>query len=260
MLLPDDAQVPIGLQSSEQFHKKTRFKPRKEKHRMAFSRSSVKPILGVGIFLLTLATAGIHLYLAFTAIPYFGLNFGVMLFILNGVGYLGLLGALQLPIAQLARFRSAARWALIAYAALTILLWVIMAPVYEIVGYIDKTIEVILIALLIADAYIAPSSEPSGEIPSTRLRACLAKVRVRMVLYALFYEKDLSNRPLRYRMDPFAIVLACPKGAGKTTHPLLARCPRRHLLRTQKWLSLAAFAPRLPSLDHRLLSLQKIAP
>jgi len=129
---------------------------------MAFSHSSVKLGLGVGIFLLTLATAFIHLFLAFTAIPYFGLNFGVMLFILNGLGYLGLLAALQLPIPQLARFRSAARWALVAYAALTIVLWFIMAPVYDIIGYIDKTIEVALIALLLADAYTA-SSEPSGE-------------------------------------------------------------------------------------------------
>jgi hypothetical protein len=45
---------------------------------MAFSRSSVKLRLGVGIFVLTLATASIHLFLAFTAIPYFGLNFGVI--------------------------------------------------------------------------------------------------------------------------------------------------------------------------------------
>src|SRR5215213_6884578 len=101
---------------------------------MGFSRSSVKLGLAVGIFLLTLATAFIHLFLAFTAIPYFGLNFGVMLFILNGLGYLGLLAALQLPIPQLARFRSAARWALVAYAALPIVLFFLMAPVYDIIG------------------------------------------------------------------------------------------------------------------------------
>ena len=135
---------------------------------MAFWRSSsVKLRLGVGIFLLTLATALIHLFLAFTAIPYFGLNFGVMLFILNGLGYLGLLAALQLPIPQLARSRSAVRWALVAYAALTIVLWIIMAPEYEIIGYIDKAIEVALIALLITDVYTV-YSEPSGESPSTR--------------------------------------------------------------------------------------------
>jgi hypothetical protein len=134
---------------------------------MSSSRSSVKLGLRVGIFLLTLATAVIHLYLAFTAIPYYGLNFGVMLFILNGLGYLGLLAALQLPIPQLARFRNAARWTLVAYAALTIVLFFAMAPFYEFIGYVDKAIEVALISLLIADAYTV-SSEPSGETPSTR--------------------------------------------------------------------------------------------
>jgi uncharacterized membrane protein len=83
-----------------------------------------------------------------------------VLFLLNGLGYLGLLAALQLPISQLARFRSAARWVLVAYAALTIVLWLIMAPVYDLIGYADKAIEVALIVLLIADAY-TPFSEPS---------------------------------------------------------------------------------------------------
>ena len=135
---------------------------------MSFSRSSIKLGLGIGIFLLTVATAVIHLYLALSAIPYYGLNFGVMLFLLNGLGYLGLLAVLQLPIPQLARFRSLARWTLVAYAALTIVLFFVMAPFYDFIGYLDKAIEVALIALLLADAYTA-SSEPShGESPSTR--------------------------------------------------------------------------------------------
>jgi hypothetical protein len=124
---------------------------------MAHSRTSVSLGLGVGIFLLTVATAVIHLYLGLTAIAYMGFNFGVMLFILNGLGYLGLLAALQLPIPQLARFRSAARWALVAFAALTIVLFFVMAPEYTIIGYVDKAIEVTLIALLLADAYTASS-------------------------------------------------------------------------------------------------------
>jgi hypothetical protein len=129
---------------------------------MASSRtSSVGLSLAIGIFVLTLATAGIHLYLALAAIPSMGFNFGVMLFILNGLGYLGLLAVLQLPIPQLARFRSAARWVLIAFAALTIVLFFLMAPVYMIIGYVDKAIEVALIALLLADAYTT-SSRPSG--------------------------------------------------------------------------------------------------
>jgi hypothetical protein len=126
---------------------------------MASSRttSSVGLSLGVGIFVLTVATAVIHLYLALSAIGSMGFNFGVMLFILNGLGYLGLLAILQLPIRQLARFRSAARWALIGFAALTIVLFFIMAPAYPIIGYIDKAIEVALIGLLLADGYTASS-------------------------------------------------------------------------------------------------------
>ena len=142
---------------------------------MAFSRTSVGLGLGVGIFLLTLATAVIHLYLALTAIPYMGFNFGVMLFILNGLGYLGLLAALQLPIPQLARFRSAARWDLVAYAALTIALWFIMAPEYEIIGYVDKAIEVALIALLLADAYT--SRRPPSLLERLPVRARDGAVR-----------------------------------------------------------------------------------
>src|SRR5215207_10042175 len=91
------------------------------------------------------------------------------------------------------------------------------------------------------------------------LRACLVRVRVGTVLYAISYEKDISERSLRCGVDPFATLPTHPKSRGKTTHPLLARCSRRHLLRTQEWLSLAAFAPRLPSVVYRLLSLQEIS-
>jgi hypothetical protein len=110
--------------------------------------------------LLTLATAVIHIFLAFTAIPYYRLNFGVMLFILNWLGYLGLLAVLQLPIPRLVRFRSVAQWVLIAYAALTIVLFFVMAPYYTAIGYLDNAIEVALIAPLLAEARTA-SSEPS---------------------------------------------------------------------------------------------------
>ena len=124
---------------------------------MAFSRTYVGLGLGVGIFVLTMATAVIHLYLAITAIGSMGFNFGVMLFILNGLGYLGLVAVLQLPIRQLARFRSAARWVLVAFTALTIVLFFVMAPQYTLIGYVDKAIEVALITMLLVDAYTASS-------------------------------------------------------------------------------------------------------
>ncbi len=121
---------------------------------MPSSRTSTRVGLGVGIFLLVLATAAIHLYL--------GLSFGNTLFVLNGLGYLGLLAALQLPIPQLARFRPIVRWVLVGYTALTIMLYFVMAPL-TVIGLVDKAIEVALIVLLLADAYMA-SSEPSGTL------------------------------------------------------------------------------------------------
>jgi hypothetical protein len=119
---------------------------------MASSRTSAGVVLGVGIFLLALATAVIHLYL--------GLSFGNTLFVLNGLGYLGLLAALQLPIPQLVRFRPIVRWVLVGYTTLTIVLYFVMAPL-TVIGLVDKAIEVALIVLLLADAYMA-SFAPSG--------------------------------------------------------------------------------------------------
>jgi transposase len=49
-------------------------------------------------------------------------------------------------------------------------------------------------------------------------------------------------------IGPFAVLVTRPKSRGKITYPHPARCARRHLLRPQKRLLLAVFAPRLPSL------------
>ena len=94
-------------------------------------------LLQIGIIVLTLATAIIHLQLVFPSV----------LFILNGLGYLGLLGALYLPIPQLAGYRPLVRWALMGYAVLTIILWVISGSRIPI-AYIDKAMEIVLVILL----------------------------------------------------------------------------------------------------------------
>ena len=126
---------------------------------MASSRTSAGvSLLGGGIFLLALGTAVIHLYM--------GLSFGNTLFVLNGLGYLGLLAALQLPISQLARFRPVARWALVGYTALTIVLWALDDPGMTI-GYVDKVTEVALIVLLLADTYRV-RAKTSGETSGAR--------------------------------------------------------------------------------------------
>jgi hypothetical protein len=103
--------------------------------------ASTGTALQVGIVLLTLATALIHLQLAFPDPA----------FILNGLGYLTLLAALYLPIPQVTRYRSIVRWALIGYTALTIFLWILLGARTPI-GYIDKSIEILLILLLLAEA------------------------------------------------------------------------------------------------------------
>ena len=62
--------------------------------------ASSSPALRLGIIVLTVTTAAIHLYL--------GLSSGLPLFVLNGLGYLALFAALYLPISQLAQYRNTA--------------------------------------------------------------------------------------------------------------------------------------------------------
>jgi hypothetical protein len=94
-------------------------------------------ILKIAIIILTVATALIHIVLAIPATLY--------MFYLNGIGYLVLLAAHYLP--QLRQYRNLTRWALIAFAAVTILAWVFVGE-RSLIGYADKAIEVILIVLL----------------------------------------------------------------------------------------------------------------
>jgi hypothetical protein len=103
--------------------------------------ASTDAALRAGIVLLTLATAVIHLQLAFPD----------PVFILNGLGYLALLAALYLPVSRLARYRNAVRWVLVGYTALTIFLWILLGARTPI-GYIDKAIEITLILLLLLEA------------------------------------------------------------------------------------------------------------
>lgn len=94
----------------------------------------------IGIILLTIATAVIHLAL--------GIPNGMVMFILNGIGYLVLVTALYLP--QLSKFQGLVRWALIAFTAVTILGWVFVGARNPI-AYVDKLIEVALVVLLFVE-------------------------------------------------------------------------------------------------------------
>lgn len=98
--------------------------------------------IAYGVIILTATTALIHLYLSFQ-FP----DGPDPAFLLNGIGYLALLGAIYAPIPALMRYRILFCWLLIAYTALTIALWFIFG-VEAWYAYLDKAVEVALILLL----------------------------------------------------------------------------------------------------------------
>ena len=108
---------------------------------MASTGISANDPLRIGVIVLTVGTALIHLYLGLQGFP---------LFILNGLGYLGLLAALVLPIPGISNYRSLTRWVLVGYTALTIFLWILVGARNPI-GYTDKIIEIVLVALLVLE-------------------------------------------------------------------------------------------------------------
>lgn len=99
-----------------------------------------------GIILATLATALLHLSL----FPDIG-------FTLNGLGYIGLLGAYFLPIPIFQQRHRLVWWALVGYTVLTIILWILLGEKQFVpgtssaIGYYAKAAEVILLAFLWAD-------------------------------------------------------------------------------------------------------------
>jgi uncharacterized membrane protein len=94
----------------------------------------------IGILLLALATAVIHIVLAIPA--------NLTMFYLNGIGYIVLALALFLP--QFKNYRSLIRWVLIAFTLVTIIGWVAIGE-RSTIAYIDKIIEVALLVLLWLD-------------------------------------------------------------------------------------------------------------
>jgi hypothetical protein len=132
--------------------------------------------LQIGIILLVLITAFMHLYL--------GIRMGAMmsgprpsgpplggpppgggssimamlplplpiLFDLNFVGYMVLVIALYLPALQ--RFQHITRWLLIAYTAVTIILWYLISASHaDMEDYTNKAVEIVLIALLLIEEW-----------------------------------------------------------------------------------------------------------
>jgi hypothetical protein len=102
-----------------------------------------------GIILFGLATAILHLSLFSTM--------GFDPIVLNGLGYLALLGAYFLPIPFLQERHNLVWWALIGYTVLTFVLWIIMGDknfvpgTSSATGYYAKAAELFLMGFLLAD-------------------------------------------------------------------------------------------------------------
>jgi hypothetical protein len=103
----------------------------------------------ISIILLTIATAIIHIGLAFNALGQGDMTTLIM-FLLNGIGYLVLLAAYFLPLPVARDHRQLVRWAFIAFTTVTIIGWVAIGARITI-AYIDKLFEVALIVLLLTD-------------------------------------------------------------------------------------------------------------
>jgi len=102
-----------------------------------------------GIVLGNLATAFLHLSL----LP----SMGPDPIALNGLGYLGLLGAYFMPMDFFQQKHKMAWWGMFGYTALTFVLWLIMgdkefvAGTNSAIGYYAKAAEIFLMAFLWAD-------------------------------------------------------------------------------------------------------------
>ncbi len=97
-----------------------------------------------GIIALTIVTALIHIVLGLGADGFFRI-----LFLLNGLGYLGLMaGYYFLP--QLAGQRSLVRWAFIGFTAVTFILYFVFnwPDIWGPIGLVDKAVELVMLILL----------------------------------------------------------------------------------------------------------------
>jgi hypothetical protein len=101
-------------------------------------RDALSMLLRVAIVVLTLSTAYIHSTL------------GGLMFLANAVGYLVFAAAMVAPLAIASRYRWLIRAALIVFALMTIGGWLMFGARYWL-GYLDKAIEIALIALLFVE-------------------------------------------------------------------------------------------------------------
>lgn len=78
-------------------------------------------------------------------------NAGDIMFLLNGIGFIGLTALYLLPIAIVRPYHETVRWVLLGYSLLTIVLWVVMNGKLEAGGIAAKLAELLIIAVLLID-------------------------------------------------------------------------------------------------------------
>jgi hypothetical protein len=110
-------------------------------------------VMRAAIVGLTLATAAIHASL------------GGTLFLMNAIGYTVLAIALVMP-GPAARIRWLTRWALIGFTAVTVGGWLMFGARFDL-AYLDKGIEIALIALVLLESWIVDGG-PLGAVRRAR--------------------------------------------------------------------------------------------
>lgn len=145
-------------------------------------RTSLGPVR-IGVILLALATAGVHLYL-FSIEGFLGsgtmLPIYQLLFVGNFLAYATLAIALYF-VAPLARLRPVVRALLIAIAVASIISYYYVG-VTDTTGNVTKIIEVVLIALLTVDAGVARGV---GSAAAQLVIGAVAGVVMFLTLYVL---------------------------------------------------------------------------
>lgn len=110
-------------------------------HRNYHSRMQ-RSVFTTLVIVMTIATAAVHAYLATVMRP----GEIDLIFTLNALGYIALLIAWLLP--ALALFRRAITVVFMLYTLVTILGWVAIGDKTSMVGWADKSVEVVLLVAL----------------------------------------------------------------------------------------------------------------
>ncbi len=113
--------------------------------------------LSMTVIALTIATAGIHLYLIPAEFDKGATGYGT-LFILTAVGYLVALAIAYAPISALNPFRMLGRAMLVGIALAAIVAYVVLG-FYDTLGWVDKAIEAALIAAVVSDIAVQRKSD-----------------------------------------------------------------------------------------------------